>query len=155
MKVQILLPLSIAVAVASFGLMKIRLKEVLDEEKLARFQDVKLRVTGDVLSEYVKEKQNTESQLEEATKEQKELETDLNTLEKTGLEGKKAELESCKGKKVRFFFFLQKSSYFLMTQVNTASLASLANGQSWHLYLLTCFIWFMKLMKARGIDYDL
>lgn len=109
MKVQILLPLSIAVAVASFGLMKIRLKEVLDEEKLARFQDVKLRVTGDVLSEYVKEKQNTESQLEEATKEQKELETDLNTLEKTGLEGKKAELESCKGKKVRFFFFFYKN----------------------------------------------
>lgn len=73
MKVQLFLPLAIAVSVITVGVMKIRKKEHDKEERKTRFQEIKLRVTYDVLAEYQNEKVTKQQQLETAEKEQKTL----------------------------------------------------------------------------------
>lgn len=96
MKVQIILPLSIAVSVVAFGLLKVRVKDLTTEENKLKFQNVKLRVTDDVLTEYAKEKKNLESGMEREKAAQAELGEALTELTNDAL---KSELGTCTGAK--------------------------------------------------------
>lgn len=91
-QIAILVPLSIAVCVGSFALMKMRMKEFNNEEKKVKFQDVRLRVTEDVLSEYGKELQLIESGTQKEKDKQEVLHKALNELNDEPL---KTELQAC------------------------------------------------------------
>nr|XP_020497655.1 pollen-specific leucine-rich repeat extensin-like protein 1 isoform X2 [Labrus bergylta] len=73
MKVHLLLPLLIVVSVLVVGMIKMRKQEHDKENRLDRFQMIKLRVTYDVLVDYQNEKSAKQVQLEKA-------ETEYNTL---------------------------------------------------------------------------
>lgn len=96
MKVQLILPLSVAVSLAAFALMKVRVKEFATEEKKAKFQDVKLRVTNDVLAGYEKEKTTLEKAME---KEKAAHETLQQALTGVSNDDLKTELDACAGVK--------------------------------------------------------
>uniref|UniRef100_A0A3P8RXM2 Zgc:174935 n=1 Tax=Amphiprion percula TaxID=161767 RepID=A0A3P8RXM2_AMPPE len=94
MKVQIVLPLSIIVSVALLGFLKVLKKEELTQNKRSRFQEIKVRVSADVLGEYLKEKVDTELRLGKAEEEQKTLEEQVNAL-KANEEKAKGDVDIC------------------------------------------------------------
>ncbi|XP_074540527.1 uncharacterized protein LOC141801395 isoform X2 [Halichoeres trimaculatus] len=98
MKIQLLLPLTIAVSVITVGVMKIRKKEHDNEVRKSRFQDIKLRVTYDVLAEYQNDKMAKQLLLQHAEEEQKILERDVNDLI-TKTDTAKKETDLCQSEK--------------------------------------------------------
>ncbi|KAJ0037238.1 hypothetical protein NL108_018413 [Boleophthalmus pectinirostris] len=98
MKAQILLPVSIAISVASFALMKIRIPEIVSHEKRISILDVKLRVSEGMVAEYEKEKQSTESRMQMEKTAQEQLQKELTELS-TASNTKKTELDACMGQK--------------------------------------------------------
>ncbi|XP_034554431.1 neurofilament heavy polypeptide-like isoform X2 [Notolabrus celidotus] len=81
MKVQLLLPLAAAVSVITVGLMQMRKKDSAKEERRNRFQEIKLRVTYDVLREYQNDKTAKQHELETAETDSKTLEGEVNQLQ--------------------------------------------------------------------------
>uniref|UniRef100_UPI0037E92A07 neurofilament heavy polypeptide n=1 Tax=Semicossyphus pulcher TaxID=241346 RepID=UPI0037E92A07 len=63
MKLQLFLPLSIVASVILVGVIKMRKKEHDKEDRRSKFQEIKLRVTYDVLGEYQNERSHMESLL--------------------------------------------------------------------------------------------
>ncbi|XP_038146087.1 pollen-specific leucine-rich repeat extensin-like protein 1 isoform X2 [Cyprinodon tularosa] len=98
MKIAFVLPLTLLVSVVLVGYIKIRKKEHEKEEKRNRFQDIKLRVTSDVLQEYENEKVETRNELDNLQKELKALEEEVNVL-KTKTEKSTGDLNGCDGSK--------------------------------------------------------
>ncbi|CAJ1062243.1 neurofilament heavy polypeptide-like isoform X2 [Xyrichtys novacula] len=94
MKPQVILPLLIAISVIALGVMKIRKKEHDKENRSSWFQEIKLRVTNDVLSDYLTEKAGKQNKLETAEGELKTLEEELKQLE-TKAEAAKKEVDTC------------------------------------------------------------
>ncbi|KAK7886801.1 hypothetical protein WMY93_026422 [Mugilogobius chulae] len=84
------------VSVASFALMKVRLKELSTEEKKDKFLGVKLRVADDVLTEYQTERETTEKKIEEENSVQEKLKQEIADV---AASTKKAELDSCEAVK--------------------------------------------------------
>ncbi|KAM8735131.1 uncharacterized protein AB9X84_023705 [Acanthopagrus schlegelii] len=80
MKVQVILPVSLVLSVALLGVLKIRKKESDRELKKEDFENVKLRVTNDVLGEYKRELAETENRVETAQTEMTGLEKETNEL---------------------------------------------------------------------------
>lgn len=100
MKVQVLIPMTVVVSVAIFGLMKIRKKENEKEERRNRFQDIKLRVTSDVLREYQNEKAETQNTLEKLQSDRKVLDEDVNMLQ-VKADKARGEVDICRGNQVK------------------------------------------------------
>ncbi|KAM9852559.1 uncharacterized protein ACBR49_005616 isoform 2-T2 [Aulostomus maculatus] len=96
MKVQLLLPLTIAMSVALVVILKTRKHEQDQEERRNRFESMRLRVTHDVLGEYQGEKIESENLLLKADTEQKVEEEDMKKLE-TKIADKKWEADICQG----------------------------------------------------------
>ncbi|KAM9353150.1 uncharacterized protein ABDE67_005517 [Symphorus nematophorus] len=96
MKVQLAIPLCIAVTVALMGLMKIRKKEQDKEDKRQKFEDIKLRVTHDVLGEYEAEKAETEKLLEKTKSDIKLLSDEVSTVQ-ARKEKAKGDADACQG----------------------------------------------------------
>uniref|UniRef100_A0A8P4KNZ7 Zgc:174935 n=1 Tax=Dicentrarchus labrax TaxID=13489 RepID=A0A8P4KNZ7_DICLA len=96
MKVQVILPLTLVVSVALVGLMKLRKKEYDKENRLNKFEDIKLRVTYDVLREYESEKARMQNLLEKTKSEHNAMEEEVN---KVGMNEEKAkgEVDICQG----------------------------------------------------------
>jgi len=94
MKVHLFLPMSILVSVALVGVMKIRQKEHDKIDRRNRFEDIKLRVTHDVLGEYQSEKADTQNRLDKANTDVKALEEEVKTLQMTDTK-KKGEVDIC------------------------------------------------------------
>ncbi|KAG7476200.1 hypothetical protein JOB18_048809 [Solea senegalensis] len=81
MKVDMLLPVSTIVSVALFAYMKSGLKDREKEERRLRFQDIKLRVTFDVLQEYQKDSSVIQEQLNRAMEQYNPQEEELKNLQ--------------------------------------------------------------------------
>ncbi|XP_037639442.1 neurofilament heavy polypeptide isoform X2 [Sebastes umbrosus] len=95
MKVQCILPMTIVVTVAMIGIVKIREKEHLKETKRSKFQDIKLRVTYDVLQEYNKEKAETQDLLVKTQIEEKTMGEEVNKLQNRAEEAR-GDADICK-----------------------------------------------------------
>uniref|UniRef100_A0A672Z554 Zgc:174935 n=1 Tax=Sphaeramia orbicularis TaxID=375764 RepID=A0A672Z554_9TELE len=98
MKLQLTLLFAIVASVIIVGFMKIRQKEQNKHEKRSKFDDIKLRVTEDLLEEYLKDKEETQDLLEKNKGELTQLGNSLNSL-KAGSDSKKGEVDTCKGNK--------------------------------------------------------
>ncbi|XP_069552082.1 uncharacterized protein [Brachyistius frenatus] len=96
MKVQVLLPLTIFVSLALLGVIKLRKKEHESKIRLSKFNEIKLRVTLDVLDDILNEKKETESLLENNQGVQKLLEEELNTF-RDKAEDTKGYVDKCMG----------------------------------------------------------
>ncbi|XP_053182960.1 30S ribosomal protein S16 [Scomber japonicus] len=94
MKTHLLLPVTIMVSVALVGVMKIRGKERDKVERRSRFEDIKLRVTHDVLDEYESDVKETQTLLAKAETDLKALEEEVNSLWDKDNK-KRAEVDSC------------------------------------------------------------
>lgn len=99
MKLQLLLPATILASVGLLVLIKLRAKEHEKEDKRHMFQDIKLRVTSDVLQEYQADKLQMHSQLEKLTSDTKTLEEDVKTAQMAS-EKAKVQAEGCAGEEV-------------------------------------------------------
>lgn len=99
MKVQLFLPLTLAVSVALLGLTKLRKKEHDKEDRRNRFQAIKLRVTYDVLSEYQTEKREAQERLDKSQSAHKTLEEEASMV-KTKESKAKGEVDICQGDQV-------------------------------------------------------
>ncbi|XP_071759449.1 uncharacterized protein LOC139914911 [Centroberyx gerrardi] len=100
MKVNVLLTLSVLVTVTLLGLVKLRQTEQEREEKRYRFQDIKLRVTRDVVGEYRAELAASQSRVEKTTAEVKTLEDEVVKLQATENQ-KRGETDACLAEKKR------------------------------------------------------
>lgn len=100
MKVQLVLPLTILTSAMLGGFINIRKKEIEKQEKLRRFQDIKIRVTNDVMQEYQNDQIESQKQIEKAQSDMKNLEEEVNML-RTKAEKTKADADICLGSKVR------------------------------------------------------
>uniref|UniRef100_A0A3B4BA94 Uncharacterized protein n=1 Tax=Periophthalmus magnuspinnatus TaxID=409849 RepID=A0A3B4BA94_9GOBI len=80
MKFQIMIPISIALSVASFAMIKIRLPLLAAEEKRNTMLDVKLRVTEELLGEFEKEKNIIDSRIETEKSAQEPLQKEITEL---------------------------------------------------------------------------
>lgn len=96
----VLLALTALASVALLGVVNVRKKDEAREQKRSKFQEVKLRVTQDVLGEYQDEKNGVEVLVEKTATEVKALEPELSTLQETEKQ-KKADEAACQGAKVR------------------------------------------------------
>ncbi|XP_032413412.1 nucleolar protein 58 [Xiphophorus hellerii] len=94
MKVQLVLPLALLTSVLLVGILKMRKRDHEKGEKLSRFQDIKLRVTSDVLQEYQKEKIEMQNQLEKVQGELKSMEEEVEVV-KTKAEKAAGDLTGC------------------------------------------------------------
>ncbi|KAM9722630.1 uncharacterized protein ACNS7B_018278 [Menidia menidia] len=94
MKVQVVIAGAIVLSVALAGVIKMRTKEVMSEQKRNRFQDIKLRVSDEVLSEYLTEKSEKQDLLQEALKDVKNFGEEVLNLQQKA-ERTKAELDQC------------------------------------------------------------
>ncbi|XP_071385333.1 small ribosomal subunit protein bS16 isoform X2 [Centroberyx affinis] len=94
MKVNFLLTLSVLLTVTLLGLVKLRHKEQEREEKRYRFQDIKLRVTRDVVGEYQAEVAAVQNQVDKTTAEVKTLEDEVVKLQTTETQ-KRGDTEAC------------------------------------------------------------
>ncbi|KAM4735587.1 uncharacterized protein FYW61_006040 isoform 1-T2 [Anableps anableps] len=94
MKVQLVLPLTLLTSAILVGLLKIRKREHETEEKRSRFQDIKLRVTSDVLQEYENEKIEKQNQLNKAQSDLKAMEEEVKVLQ-TKVEKAAGDLTGC------------------------------------------------------------
>lgn len=90
-----------SVSIAMVGLVHLRKHDLTDEEKANHFQEIKLRVTEEVLEEYQKEAIRVHRLLDKTKPTVFELEAELTTLRNLGMV-KKAKLEECQGKKKSF-----------------------------------------------------
>lgn len=99
MKVHFALPLALLTSVILVGFIKIRKKDHEKEEKRTRFQEIKLRVTSDVLQEYHNEQIEKQEQVEKAQKDLNALEDEVKVLrDKT--EKATGDLGGCDGSQV-------------------------------------------------------
>ncbi|KAL7393555.1 hypothetical protein ABVT39_012766 [Epinephelus coioides] len=96
MKVQLVLPVVIMTSVALMGVMKLRQKEQDKEDRRKRFQDIKLRVTYDVLQEYEGEKAQQQNLLEKTRSEEKALSEEVIKLQ-TRADKAKGDVDVCTG----------------------------------------------------------
>ncbi|PWA23922.1 hypothetical protein CCH79_00011008, partial [Gambusia affinis] len=96
MKTQLVLPLVLLTSLLMLGLLKIRKRDHEKEEKRNRFQDIKLRVTSDVLQEYKKEKIERQTELEKAEGELKAMEEEVKAVQ-TKAEKAAGDLTGCDG----------------------------------------------------------
>ncbi|KAM4568049.1 uncharacterized protein V3H82_012280 [Fundulus diaphanus] len=94
MKVQLVLPLTLLTSVILVGFMKIRRKEHEKEEKRSRFQDIKMRVTSDVLQEYHNEQAEKHIELEKAQSALKTMEDEMKVVQ-TKAEKSTQDLAGC------------------------------------------------------------
>lgn len=99
MKVQVLLPLTLVVSVALLGTLKLRRKQRDIEEKKNKFQDIKLRVTHDVLGEYLKESAERQTLLEKTQSEQDALQEEVNMVQ-VQADKAKGDVDICTGDQV-------------------------------------------------------
>lgn len=99
MKVQVILPVSLVLSAALLGVMKIREKESNREIKKEDFENVKLRVTNDVLGEYTQELAETENLMKTTHTELTELEKEADEL-RTKTDGAKGGVDACDSAKV-------------------------------------------------------
>ena len=99
MKVIILLPVTIALSVALLGFTKIRKREHDRDEKQSKFQDVKLRVTNEMLKEYQGEVSEAKHYMETTTAGLKALTEEMKTLQ-SNADKAKNEADTCNGEKV-------------------------------------------------------
>ncbi|KAK5922306.1 hypothetical protein CgunFtcFv8_019580 [Champsocephalus gunnari] len=88
MRVIILLPVTIVLSVALLGFTKIRKRDHDREEKHSKFQDVKLRVTNEMLQEYQREVTETKDYMEMTTADLKALTEEIETLQSNADEAK-------------------------------------------------------------------
>lgn len=72
-QVALLVPLTLVLCIGSFVLMKLRMEELVAEEKKGKFQDVKLQATEDLLNEYSKENQLIKSDMQKEKDAQEKL----------------------------------------------------------------------------------
>lgn len=79
--------------------MKIRKKEHDKLDRRSRFEDIKLRVTHDVLQEYQNEKAVKQNLLNNNQKDEKTLQDEVNLLHMKEVE-KKGEVDICQGSQV-------------------------------------------------------
>nr|XP_019948957.1 PREDICTED: neurofilament heavy polypeptide-like [Paralichthys olivaceus] len=98
MRVQVLLPVTIVVSLILFGLIKVRRKARETEEKHSRFQDIKLRVSHDVLTEYETEITNQRQEIDRIQAEQKTTVEETHTLNVKADETK-GKVDICEGDK--------------------------------------------------------
>lgn len=99
MKTQLVLPLVLLTSLLMLGLLKIRKRDHEKEEKRNRFQDIKLRVTSDVLQEYKKEKIERQTELEKVEGELKAMEEEVKAVQ---IKAEKAagDFTGCEGSQV-------------------------------------------------------
>lgn len=100
MKTHLIVPLTIIVSVALLGFMKVRTKEEEEHSKRLRFQEIKLRVTKDVLGEYENELAEMLDNLVKAQTEQVAKEKEVNEI-RTKADQTKGKVDVCQGEKVR------------------------------------------------------
>lgn len=100
MKVQLVLPLSLFTSVILVGFIKIRRMEYEKQEKLSRFQDIKVRVTNDVMQEYQNDEAEKEQQIEKTQSELRSMEEEVNML-RTKADKTKGDADICLGAQVR------------------------------------------------------
>uniref|UniRef100_A0A3B3VID3 Nucleolar protein 58-like n=1 Tax=Poecilia latipinna TaxID=48699 RepID=A0A3B3VID3_9TELE len=96
MKVHLMLPVALLTSVLLVGLLKIRKRDHDKEEKRNRFQDIKLRVTSDVLQGYQKEKAERQNELEKVQGELKAMEEAVKVAQ-TKAEKAAGDLTGCEG----------------------------------------------------------
>lgn len=99
MKLQLLLPATVVASVGLLVLIKLREREHEKEDKRNMFQDIKMRVTTDVLQEYQSEKLEMHNQMEKIAKDTKTMEEDVRTAQ-TASEKSKVQAEGCAGEEV-------------------------------------------------------
>ena len=99
MRVQVLVPVIVVVSLVVFGLVKVREKKEGMEEKRSRFQDIKLRVSSDVLAEYMTDIKNKQQELERS---RLEIKTSEETIIALGSKKDEAmgRIKSCTDEKV-------------------------------------------------------
>lgn len=98
MKAYSVLTVTVVVSVAMMGVMQVRKKEYGKLEKRNRFEDIKLRVTKDVLGEYLDERGAMQNKLDKTTNEKRALETQVNMIQKKE-DTTKGEVKVCLGDK--------------------------------------------------------
>ncbi|XP_013884984.1 pollen-specific leucine-rich repeat extensin-like protein 1 [Austrofundulus limnaeus] len=98
MKVQLVLPLTILTSAMLVGFVKIRRKEVEKQEKLSRFQDIKIRVTSEVLQEYQNDQIEGQKHVEKAQSDTKSMEEEVDMLQ-TKADKTKGDADICLGAK--------------------------------------------------------
>ncbi|XP_054638959.1 uncharacterized protein zgc:174935 [Dunckerocampus dactyliophorus] len=96
MKVQLLLPLTIALTVMLVVVIKTRKREHDQVDKQNRIERIKLRVTHDVLGGYQEEKMSLENQIEQSNKDENALKTGADSADQKALKTK-GDLETCQG----------------------------------------------------------
>ncbi|XP_008321280.1 FK506-binding protein 4 [Cynoglossus semilaevis] len=94
MKPYLVLPVTTVVSVALFAYMRSAETDRERQNRLMRFQDIKLRVTYDVLTEYEKEASEGQAPIDQANEKQKSLEMAVNDLRNQN-EKAKQESEDC------------------------------------------------------------
>lgn len=99
MKLQLILPATVLASVGLLVLIKLRANEREKEDKRHMFQDIKLRVTSDVLQEYQSDKLQMHNQLAKITSDTKTLEEDLKTAQMAS-EKAKVQADGCAGEEV-------------------------------------------------------
>ncbi|KAM9806843.1 uncharacterized protein ACBT44_014000 [Syngnathus typhle] len=96
MKFQLLMPLTIALTVALVVVIKTRKQEHDKADKQNKFESMKVRVTNDVVAEYQTQKITMENRIDSARKEEKDLQTDVESYEQRVVK-KNIEVETCQG----------------------------------------------------------
>ncbi|KAJ0000413.1 hypothetical protein NQD34_012255 [Periophthalmus magnuspinnatus] len=124
MKFQIMIPISIALSVASFAMIKIRLPLLAAEEKRNTMLDVKLRVTEELLGEFEKEKNIIDSRIETEKSAQEPLQKEITEL---STNTKKEELDTCLGLKKGF----TDEETSAQDQINTFQIESAKEKTAW------------------------
>nr|XP_057940115.1 anti-sigma-I factor RsgI8 [Doryrhamphus excisus] len=96
MKLQLLLPLTIAVTVMLVVIIKTRKREHDQVDKQNRIERIKLRLTHDLLGGYQEEKMSLENQIEQSNKDVNALKTGSSSADQKVLKTK-ADLKKCQG----------------------------------------------------------
>lgn len=96
----VLVGVSLLTSVALLGLINVRRKEEMKEQKHVSFETIKLRVTRDVLGEYQHEVIRAHNLLDKTKAQVDTLGSELPPLQAAEAK-KKSELEACQGEKVR------------------------------------------------------
>lgn len=99
MNTNIFLPLTLVVFVGLMGIMKMRRKEQEKESKLFRLQDIKLRVTGDLMAEFQSELAQTKQDMIKTQGIQKVMEEQMAVVQSRA-EQAQADIEDCQSSKV-------------------------------------------------------
>ncbi|XP_071325770.1 uncharacterized abhydrolase domain-containing protein DDB_G0269086 [Trachinotus anak] len=96
MKVVVLLPLTIMASVALLGFMRLRRKEQDREDRRGKFQNIKLRVTYDMLGEFQREEAEAQLLLDKTQSDHKILEEEVNMVQ-TKADKAKGDVDVCLG----------------------------------------------------------